>query len=178
MGMTWGEELGRTGHKFENWWDQTLGFAAPLVSGFIGVAVLLFAIITMGIIATFSEHGDFWNDLVSFVEQNLWLFVGLIFLNSFSSYFHRRYRKAWRWVMPVWMAFGSLGWFWIFAQTLEIASRDLGHLTLADLANVIELLLPVIFALVLVIGYLMVFWITIGERGDEPPRYGRYGRIR
>lgn len=178
MDKTWGEETGRTGHRLEDWWDQTLGFAAPLVSGFIGVVVLLFAIVMMGIIATFSEHEVFWNDLVSFVERNLWLFVGLIFLNSFSNYFHRRYRKTWRWVIPVPIAVGSLGWFWIFAQALEIAGADTVHPRLGDLANIIEFMLPVIFVLVLVIGYLMVFWITIGERGDEPPRYGKYGRIR
>jgi len=178
MGKTSGEGAGRTGNRFEAWWDQTLGFAAPLVSGFIGVVVLLCAIVMMGVIAAFSEDENFGNDLVSFVERNLWLFVGLIFLNSFSSYFHRRYRKTWRWIMPVPMAVGSLGWFWIFAQVLEIAQTDLGHPRLGDLANIIELMLPLIFVLVLVIGYLMVFWITIGERGDEPPRYGRYGRIR
>ncbi len=178
MGRTWGYEAGRTGHRFENWWDQTLGIAAPLVSGFIGVVILLFAIIALGIIATFSEHADFWNDLVSFVERNLWLFVGLIFLNSFSNYFHRRYRKTWMWVMPVTIAIGSLGGFWIFAQVLEIAAADLGHPRLGDLANIIEFMLPVIFVLMLVLGYLMVFWITIGERGDEPPRYNEYGRIR
>lgn len=178
MGKTWGEEMGRTGHRLEDRWDRTLGFTAPLVSGFIGVLVLLFAIITMGIIANLSEHEIFWNDLVSFVERNLWLFVGLIFINSFSNYFHRRYRKTWRWVIPVPIAVGSLGWFWIFAQVLEIAQADLGHPRLGDLANIIELMLPVIFVLVLVLGYLMVFWITIGERGDELPRYGRYGRIR
>jgi len=178
MGRTWGKDAGRTGHNLGDWWDRTLGFAAPLVSGFIGVVVLLFALVTMGIIASLSEHDIFWNDLVSFVERNLWLFVGLIFLNSFSNYFHRRYRKTWRWVIPVPIAVGSLGSFWIFAQALEIAAADMGHQRLGDLANIIELMLPVIFVLVIVIGYLMVFWITIGERGDEPPRYGRYGRIR
>lgn len=178
MGRTWGAETGWAGHKFGDWWDRTLGFAAPLVSGFVGVVVLLLAIVTMGIIASLSEHEIFWNDLVSFVERNLWLLVGLIFLNSFSNYFHRRYRKTWRWVVPIPIAVGSLGSFWILAQALEIAAADMGHPRLDDLANIIELMLPVIFVLVIVVGYLMVFWITIGERGDEPHRYGRYGRIR
>lgn len=178
MGKTWGKEMGRTGQRFGSWWDQTLGLAAPLVSGFIGVVVLVLAIVTMGYIARISEHEVFWNDLVSFVEHNLWLFLGLIFLNSFSNYFHRRYRKTWRWAVPVVIAVGSLGWFWIFAQAMEIAATDLVHPSLGDLANVIELMLPVIFVFVILIGYLMVFWITIGERGDEPPRYNKYGRIR
>lgn len=178
LGKTWGKEVHGGGDRFENWWDQTLGFAAPLVSGFIGVVILLFAIVAMGIIAALSEHEDFWNDLVSFVERNLWLFIGLIFLNSFSNYFRRRYRKSWRWVLPLPIAVGFLGGLWIFAQVLEIAQVDLGNPRWGDLSSDIELLLPVIFVLVLVLGYLMVFWITIGERGDEPPRYDGHGRIR
>jgi len=178
MGKTWREEMGKTGHGLEGWWDRTLGFAAPLVSGFIGVAVLLLAIITMGIIANLSEHEIFWNDLVSFVEHNLWVFMGLIFLNSFSNYFHRRDRKTWRWALPVTMAVGSLGGFWILAQVLEIARTDLEEPRLGDLANIVEFMLPALFVLVLIIGFLMVFWITIGERGDEPHRYGKSGRIR
>jgi len=178
MGKTWGEEAGKSGQKLGAWWDHTLGIAAPVAAGAIGVVVLLFVIIGMGMIASVSEHETFWNDLVSFVEHYLWLFVGLIFLNSFSNYFHRRYRKTWRWVIPLPIAVGSVGWFWILAQVLEIAQVDLGHPRLGDLAEVIEILLPVLFILVLILGYLMVFWITIGERGDEPPRYGKYGRLR
>lgn len=178
MGRTWGTEAGKTGFRLEAWWDRTLGVFAPVVSGLIGVFVLLMALILFGMIADISERSNFWDDLISFVEHNMALFIALIFLNSFSNYLRRRYRKTWRWVIPVPIAIGSVGGFWIFAEVLKIAALDLEHPTLDDLGGMIELLLPVLFILVLILGYLMVFWITIGERGDEPRRYDEHGRIR
>lgn len=178
MGRTWGEGTGRAGERIGSWWYRSLGIAAPVVSGLIGVAALLVAMVIMGAIATVSEHGTFWSDLVSFIWQYFWLFVGLTFLNSFSSYFHRMHRRSWRWVSPAAAAVGSLAGFWILAQILEIMEMDLGFSGLGNLAEFIEFILPVIFVLVIVVGYMMVFFIAIGERGDELPRYYRYGRRR
>lgn len=173
MGRTWGEEAGKAGKGLGSWWYGSLGIAAPFVLGLIGVVALLVGMVIIGAIATFSEHEDLWNDLISFVWQYFWVFVGLIFLNAFSNYFHRMYRRSWRWISPVATAVGSVASFWMLAQVLEIMDRDLGHPTLGNLSDLIELLLPAIFFLVIVFGYLLAFFVTIGERGDEPPRYGR-----
>jgi len=178
MGRTWGEEAGKIGRGMWTWWDEVLGPFAPVAAGLIGVVVLLIAVFALEAATSGTEHEDFWKDVVSFVERHLWVFIGLIFLNSFSSFFHRQYRKSWRWALPVVAALGCVGGFWILLELLRIYSADFGHPLLGDLAWLAELLLPVLFLLVLVISYLMIFWITIGERGSEPPRYGKYGRIR
>lgn len=178
MGKTWGEEARKGGFRLQNWWDDTLGILSPIVSGLIGVFVLLLAIIVFGTVSDISEHPGFWDDIATFLVHNLVLIIALIFLSSFSNYLRRRFRKTWRWAIPVPIAIGSIGSLWVFAELLKITALDLGHPTLHGLADLIDLFLPVIFVVVLVLGYLMVFWITIGERGDEPRRYNEFGRIR
>ncbi len=178
MGRTWGLEVERAGFGVQRWWDTSLGPFAPVVSGIIGVLVLLLLIVVFGAAISGSEHEDFWKDVLSFAEHNLWILIGLIFLGSFSDYFHRQFGKSWRWALPAVIALGMTGGFWVLAEIVRIYDADFGHPALGDLARLLELLLPVLFVLVLILGYLMVFWITIGERGSEPPRYGKYGRIR
>ncbi len=178
MARTWGEEVGKAGLGLRTWWDGIFGPFAPVVVGMIGVAVLLLAVFAIEAAAAGTENEGFWKDIVSFVERHLWGFIGLIFLNAFSGYLHRHYGKSWRWILPPVVALGTVGGFWILLEVLRISSSDFNHPLLGDLAWFAELLLPVLFVLVLIVSYLMVFWITIGERGSEPPRYGKYGRIR
>ncbi len=152
----------------QTWWDQRLGIASPIVSGLLGVIAVLIVVIIMDAIAGFSAHERFWQDLVDFVINYIWLFVFLIFLNAFSEYLIRRYRGTWRWVRPVPLAIGFFGWFWIFAQVLEIGASDLHEPSLGDLGNLIELILPLIFVLVLAVGYLALVLRIMAERAGAP----------
>ena len=173
LAQTAGEKAEAVGQRATGWWDERLRIAAPILSGLIGVVIFLVVIIIMDGIANISSHERFWRNLVSFALRYFWLFVGLIFLNSFSEYFYRRYRKRYRWVRPVATAAIVLGWFWIFAQVLEIGGRDLGHPSLTDEGHFIGQVLPLIFVLILVLGYLILAFRVMGERSGRAADWGK-----
>jgi len=168
MGKAIGAEVERAGREFGNWWDRTFGMLAPVISGLIGVVVFLILILVADAIATVSDHRRFWGDLADFGWTHLWLLIGLIFAGSFSDYFLRRYRRTYRWIRPVVTGLVTVGWFWIFAQVLRIAGSDLRHPQLGDLASFVELMLPVIFALALAIGYLIALLSYMGPEHRWP----------
>lgn len=164
MGKRIGKEAESAGKSYMNWWDGTLGMFAPVISGTIGVVVFIILLIITKMIATISDHRAFWEGLADFGWDYLLLFVGLIFLGSFQAYLHRRYRKQFRWVSPPVSAVAFVAWFWVFAKVLDIADRHLGHPRLGDLSSLVILMLPVIFVLVIIGGYLFAF---VGAMNDE-----------
>ncbi len=63
---------------------------------------------------------------------------------------------------------GSVAWFWIFAQVLQMFAVDDHHPKLGDLAEFAEDMLLVIFILVVVLSYLFAFW-----RAASPANWDR-----
>lgn len=157
MGKAMGEEFEKKGKDFSNWWDRTLGILSPVVAGTIGVIATVILIVVADAIATISDHRRFWEELADFGLQYFLLFVGLAYLGAFNDYFHRRYRRQYKWFYPPVTGLTFTAWFWVLAQVLDIAASTRGHPSLADLSDFIELMLPVIFVLVTAIGYLVVF---------------------
>lgn len=158
MGQAFGREMEHEGKRFGDWWTGRLGILSPLVLGIIGVIVIVVLMLIAGGISTISDHRAFWQDLENFGFANILLLIGLVFLNSFSTDFHRRYRKQYRWIEPVVMGFGFVGWFWIFGEVLRIAGSDLVHPSLRELGAFIDVMLPVVFILVVILGYMFMFF--------------------
>lgn len=171
IGKEIGQRAEQAGRGATTWWDQRLGIAGPIVSGLIGLVVLLIFVIIFEGIAAISAHERFWRDLADFILNNIWLFIVLIFLNAISEYLNRRYWRTWRWARPFALAIGFFGWFWIFAQVLEIVSTDLHSPTAGELGDFIELVLPLIFILVLVLAYLVLAFRVLAERQGVPPSW-------
>ncbi len=166
-GQSFGEEAGRRGSQFERRWYSTLGILAPIVGGLIATIVFLIFVVIVGAVAIGSEHRSFWEELRNFLETYFLLFVGLFFLSSFANYFNHVHWKMGRWFTPVMTAIGFVGWFWILAQVLFIAGRTLDRPGLHDLGDFVMLMLPVIFAVVLGIGYLVVLFRYMVEKSQE-----------
>ena len=164
IGKRIGQEAERAGKGYVNWWDRTMGMFSPVVSGAISVIVFIVLLIITRAIAAISDHRAFWDGLADFGWDYLPLFVGLFFLGSFQAYLHRRYRKEFRWVSPPISAVAFVASFWIFAKVLDIADRHLDHPRLGDLSSLVILMLPVIFVLVIIGGYLFAF---VGAMNDE-----------
>ena len=168
-GQKIGEDAGKRGSEFERRWYSSLGLLAPIVGGLIATIVFLIFILVVGAVAIGSEHRDFWEQLRDFLESYFLLFVGLFFLSSFTNYLNHVHRKSARWFTPIMAALGFVGWFWILAQVLYIGARTFTRPGLVDLGDYIILGLPVIFLIVLGVGYLVVLFQYMVEKSVEPP---------
>lgn len=157
-GEEFGREMGKSGNEFRFWWDYSFGILAPVVGAAILMIVFFGAILVVGSIGEVSDHPAFWHDLAQFMEDYFWLFFALIFLGSFQGYFHRRYRQTFKWINPIVSGIGFVAWLWIFAQVIHFAAIDADHPKLQSLSNFVVDVLPVVFILVVVVGYLIVFF--------------------
>jgi hypothetical protein len=167
VGQKVGEGAEKRGTEFERRWYSTLGLLAPIIGGLIATIVFLIFILVVGAIAIGSEHRSFWEQLRDFLESYFLLFVGLFFLSSFTNYLNHVHRKPARWFTPIMTAVGLAGWFWILAQVLYIGARTLTRPGLRDLGDFVSLFLPVIFVIVLGIGYLVVLFRYMVEKSVE-----------
>ncbi len=163
-GQKIGDEAGRRGSEFDRRWYSTLGVLAPIIGGFIATIVFLIFVLIVGAVAVGSEHRSFWEELRNFLETYFLLFVGLFFLSSFANYFNHVHWRIARWFTPIMTALGFVGWFWILAQVLFIGGRTLTRPGLTDLGNFVLDGLPVIFIVVLGIGYLVVLFRYMVEK--------------
>lgn len=162
-GERFGRDMEKRGNEFGVWWDRSLGIFSPLVVALFGIIGFLVAMLVVGAIARVSDNPTFWNDLVDFLEAYWWLFFALAFYAAFQSYFMRRYRETFKWINPVVNGFGCVVWFWIFAQVLHLVAVDSDHPRAGDLSDFIVTMLPVIFILVVIGGYLFVFFRMVSS---------------
>jgi hypothetical protein len=160
-GERFGKEMGRRGSEFGQWWDRSLGIFSPVIIGMFGVVGFFIAILIAGAISTISDHPAFWNDLVAFLENYWWLFIGLAFFSAFQGYFMRRYRWPFMWINPLLNGIGFVAGFWILAQVLHLLAVDGDYPKLEDLSDFIEDVLIVIFFLVVFFGYLLAFFRSV-----------------
>jgi hypothetical protein len=157
-GERFGRDMEKRGNEFGVWWDRSLGIFAPLVIALFGIIGFLVAVLVVGAIAKVSDAPAFWNDLLDFLESYWWLFFALSFYAAFQSYFVRRYRDTFKWINPIVNGIGFVAWFWVFAQVLHFVAVDTDRPRAGDLSDFIVDMLPVIFILVVVAGYLFVFF--------------------
>ena len=156
-GRAFGEHAEKRGKDFARWWDASLGILSPVVVGAISVVVMLVLIVAADAIAGISDHRQFWEELADFGLRYFLLFVGLAFLGSFNDYFHRRYKRRYGWIYPPVTGASFAAWTWVFAQVLDIAATTRDHPSLVDMSDFLETMVPVVFALALVIGYVVFF---------------------
>lgn len=156
LGETVEREARQEKNRLVRAWDETFGLLAPVMSGAIGCVVLLLAFLVIESFAESGEHRRFWEQLGEFLWDYVLLFIALIFMSSFQNYFNRRYRRTFRWMSPVLTAIGFAAWFWIFAQILFMAGREFQDELVRDLAQFFESMVPVVFVLALLLGYIIL----------------------
>lgn len=153
-----GSDMDRRGKELRFWWDRKLGIFAPVLGALFGIIVFIVAIFIVGMIGAVSDHPTFWNDLADFMEQYYWLFFALIFYGAFQGYFHFKYHSTFKWINPIMNGVGFVAWSWILAQVLHIGAVNSDHPRLYDLSDFIEDMLLLIFFLVVIVGYMIVFF--------------------
>lgn len=165
-GQGMGREAGRAGTRLQSQWYGTLGLLAPVVEALIATIVFMVFVVVVGAVAISSPHRGFWDELRNFLETYFLLFMGLFFLSAFENYFNKVYRRTLRWVTPIMAAVGAVVWAWIAAQVLFIGARTLDEPFLRDFGDFITVILPLIFAIVLLVGYLIAILQFLTERNE------------
>jgi len=155
IGKRVGKEFEKTGKDLERSIDSTFGILWPLITSLIGLAVLWIAIIMM---RTTSDTFPVFVDLSNFLQTYLWLFFGLMLFFSYTGYASKKC-KPFRWISPILSAIGIVLVIWIVLNIFKILDF-LGIPFFETSASMLENILPLVFVLVLVVGYL-VFMLTV-----------------
>jgi len=141
----------------ENWWYDTFGVAAPLVSGLIGLLVLAVVILFLDMVGAQAGLG-FVVGVNQFLKTNLLLLFLLMLLFGYTTYFSRFYRNEFAWVMPVVTALSITISIWIIVSILVALAPYLGVPFFTDLASAFtRQVLLLVFFVAVVLGYLVLY---------------------
>lgn len=151
IGKRVGKEIEKTSKEIESWYDRTFGIFWPFIVSLVGIVILWLVIEIMRIM---SDENPVFGKLSDFLLAYLWLFFGLMLFFSYTAYTSRKY-KPFRWVSPIISAIGIVIIIWIVMEIFKILDF-LGIPFFETSALMIERILPLIFVLVLVVGYLVL----------------------
>ena len=136
--------------EFQNWYDNKFKFLGPLVWSFLCLIILRFIIWIFNISRNeFQILGELSDFLISYIL----IFFGLMLLNSYNSYFNRRYKTIFRWISP---GIGTISFtvtIWLISKILIIFDNNLNIPVLTNIANFIDTNIIFIFVGVLIISY-------------------------
>jgi len=153
------EEIGRKASKdFEGWFHRTFGLAAPLLSTVFG---FLFTIIAIEIFGFIGGGSQFRNDLNELLADYWLLLLALVFLGSYGDYMNKRHKKDYRPVYPFVFAAGFVGSLLFFCRFVVIVGDHWGVSFFVNAAEFVLPLLPLLFVLVLILGYFFVVVFTV-----------------
>jgi hypothetical protein len=173
-----GERFGRqfegAGRRWETRHDTRFHLLGPFIGALIGWGLLI--LIILGIQAARTSDGDpAYPNLGNYLGGYVLLFFGLLLLFGYVNYLLRRFHKQAIWVLPVSVAAGITIFSWLAAGALSALAIDTGRHDLADAASVGQTLLPVIFVVIVALGYLIVFTSSrwFWKRVIVPPEQGK-----
>ena len=155
IGKRVSKELEKTGKELESGVERTFGVLWPLIASLIGLVILWLVIVMMKVA---SDDVPVFTDISNFLQTYLWLFFALILFFSYTGYASRKC-QPFRWISPVISAIGFVLVIWIVINIFKILNFFEIQF-LRESASIIERILPLVFVLVLVFGYL-VFMLTI-----------------
>lgn len=160
-----GERLGKEfegmGKRWETWYEKRFNLVDPFIGALIGWGILI--LIILGIQAAKTPGGErAYPDLSNYLGANVLLFFGLLILFGYVNYIHKKFRSQAVWVLPLSVAAGITIFSWLAAGALSALADDTGRQDIASGAATGQALLPIIFAVIVVLGYLVVFAGTSG----------------
>ena len=164
-----GKRIGETiGKDALGWWDRTFGILGPFVAGILAAFGLLVLILVVGAIEASADEPGFWDDVGGFLVDYVWLFVAWGFVSAFQNYFNRNHRKTFRWISPVISAAGFTIFFWALANVMLFAGINFEESDLVSQSNFLEGILPIIFVVIAIVGYIIAFLQWNGEKVKKP----------
>lgn len=150
-----GKRVEHKGRHIESWWHRTFGIAGPFISAVIAMVFFFLAVLAVRMVNVPFNTG-FLADISSFLMDNTGIFFLLFVLFSYSSYFSRWHFKSFRPFTPIVTAAGITACLWIAMNAMDIANFYIGSTVLFDIAYAISRLLPFIFGLAVLLGYIIL----------------------
>jgi len=135
---------------FQKFFDNKFKFVGPLIWSFLGLIVLRI------IIWFFDNSRDeisILGDLSDFLFLYILIFFGLMLLNTYNSYFNRKYKKQYIWIFPAVSTISFTVTIWIISKILIILDENLNIPVLTTIANFIDNYIILIFILALLLSY-------------------------
>jgi hypothetical protein len=165
------EELGKTIEKagkrfeskmensfgeFQKSYDKQFNIFGPLIWSFLGL-IILRIIIWLFVIS----KDDFivLGELGEFLYSNILIFFGLMLLNTYDSYFKRKYKKQYKWISPGVSTISFIVTLWLISKIFIILDTNLDIPILTTIANFIDTYLIAIFVIALLLAYGFVMFI-------------------
>jgi len=139
-----------TFEDFQKWFDNKFKFAGPLIWSFLGLIILRIIIWFFDISR---DEQIILGELSDFLLSYILIFFGLMLLNTYNSYFNRKYKKQYSWIFPGISTISFTVSIWIFLKFLIILDNNLNIPVLTDIANFIDNYIIFIFVLALIISY-------------------------
>ena len=183
VGERFGREMGRVGERvgkeFEDAgrrWERKYGrktsVFGPLVGAVVCWGILVFII--LGIQSARISHGNepSFPNLGTYLAGNLLIFLGFLLLFGYVDYGQKKMRAKAKWVLPVTVAACLTIISWFAAEAFAALAVDQNSQTMADSAQFGKTFIPVIFIVIVVVGYLIVLFGTSrsAESTILPPR--------
>jgi len=158
------KEVEKKGKQVEDWYMKSFGLFGPFLAGlagFVGVAVLLM------VIAFFSMERVVWDGLRELVWDYALLLLALTIMGAYNKHLLRWHRDPHRWVWPLVVGAGALGWTWFFAKVLDIVGSGTGRGLIVDMSDFLSTFLIPIAILATIIAFIVAFG---PERTSIPAR--------
>jgi uncharacterized membrane protein len=163
MGKRIEQRVDQATHTVESWYDTTFGIVGPLIESFLFLIILRFAILLVHISASSLHNIDV---ITSVLQLYLLPLFGAILLANYATYFAKKSDKF-RIFSPLLHAIVFTIILWIIARLLYAISERLAIAALSTAAITIEHMLPALFVLILLIGYVVLALNMSREQGQK-----------
>ena len=158
-----GEEMEQIGKKLEkkveskskhveSWYDTTFGVLGPVLSALIAFVIFF---IVINILSFFGQNRPWMQEISTFLESLLLLFLVIFLLSSYSHYFSKKF-KPFRFVSPLIGAIVFMVWFWAAIQILGIIANQFNLALVQTFTSFFEALIFPLAVLILLLGYVGV----------------------
>ena len=149
-GKRFERKMEKSFEDFQKWYDEKFNIFGPLIWSFLGLIILRF------IILLFAYSGDEFivlGKLSDFLYSNILIFFGLMLLNTYNSYFKRKYKKQYKWISPGISTISFIVTIWLISKIFIILDTNLDIPVLTTIANFIDTYIILIFVIVLILTY-------------------------
>ena len=140
------------GKRVETWYDKTFGVLGPVLSALVAF-VIFFIIINM--LSFFGQTRPWMQEISTFLESLLLVFLIIFFLSSYSHYFSKKI-KPFRFVSPLIGAIVFVVWFWVAVKILAIIATQFDLALVHTFTDFFEALIFPLAVLILLLGYIGV----------------------
>lgn len=169
VGKKFGKHMERKGKEMESWWYKTFGFVGPFFSSILSLVLIVVLVWVLNAV-NLPFGNAFISNVSSFIMNNLAVFFAFSLFFSYSSYIHKRHRRAYLPVYPVAVAIGVTIGFWILMWAIKLVNLSFSNQILSNVSLFIQGNLLGIFTLFLFLGYLgLIIWVTLGKLNISEP---------